>query len=123
MMMRGVLAINWNYPGDSIPAFVTLMFMPFSYSIAYGLIAGIICYAVINTTTWAVGKISGGRVLPPDYDNKEYWSIRSDSPRAQPWFIRAMKGDKLFWRPQDTDSFELESTEARVETIVTATKV
>ncbi|CAN9099563.1 unnamed protein product [Alternaria alternata] len=115
MMMRGVLAINWNYPGDSIPAFVTLMFMPFSYSIAYGLIAGIMCFAIINTFTWALGAISGGRLLPPDYDNKEYWSFRSDSPRAQPWFIRAMKGDKKFWRPQDTDSFELESTEARIE--------
>lgn len=39
MMLKGVLAINWNYVGDAIPAFVTLMFMPFSYSIAYGLIA------------------------------------------------------------------------------------
>lgn len=39
MMMRGVIAINWKYPGDAIPAFITLMFMPFSYSIAYGLIA------------------------------------------------------------------------------------
>ncbi|KAL1793284.1 hypothetical protein ACET3X_008266 [Alternaria dauci] len=115
MMMRGVLAINWNYPGDSIPAFVTLMFMPFSYSIAYGLIAGIMCFAIINTTTWALGAISGGRLLPPDYDDKEYWSFRSDSPRAQPWFIRAIKGEKRFWRPQAADSFELESTEARVE--------
>jgi xanthine/uracil/vitamin C permease (AzgA family) len=77
MMMRGVLAINWNYPGDSIPAFVTLMFMPFSYSIAYGLIAGIMCYTIINGSTWAIGKISRGRLLPPDYDNKEYWSCES----------------------------------------------
>jgi AGZA family xanthine/uracil permease-like MFS transporter len=76
MMMRGVLAINWNYPGDSIPAFVTLMFMPFSYSIAYGLIAGIMCYAIINTTTWALATISRGKLLPPDYDNKEYWSCK-----------------------------------------------
>ncbi|KAH7377628.1 purine transporter [Pyrenochaeta sp. MPI-SDFR-AT-0127] len=77
MMMRGVLAINWNYPGDSIPAFVTLMFMPFSYSIAYGLIAGILCYTVINTITWAIAKISSDRIVPPDYDNKEYWSCKS----------------------------------------------
>ena len=77
MMMRGVLAINWNYPGDSIPAFVTLMFMPFSYSIAYGLIAGIMCYAIINSVTWFVGFVSRGRLLPPDYDNKEYWSCKS----------------------------------------------
>lgn len=76
MMMRGVLAINWNYPGDSIPAFVTLMFMPFSYSIAYGLIAGILCYSIINTITWALAKISSDRIVPPDYDNKEYWSCK-----------------------------------------------
>jgi AGZA family xanthine/uracil permease-like MFS transporter len=132
MMMRGVLAINWNYPGDSIPAFVTLMFMPFSYSIAYGLIAGIMCYAIINGTTWFVGFVTRGKILPPDYDNKEYWSckfcittlaststksplVHSDSPRSQPWFIRAIHGDKKFWKPQSDDQFELESTEHRTK--------
>jgi adenine/guanine/hypoxanthine permease len=39
MMMRQVVSINWMYIGDAVPAFVTLMFIPFSYSIAYGLIA------------------------------------------------------------------------------------
>ncbi|KAJ4318228.1 hypothetical protein N0V94_004510 [Neodidymelliopsis sp. IMI 364377] len=115
MMMRGITAINWNYPGDSIPAFITLMFMPFSYSIAYGLVAGIMCYAIINTFTWALGAISRGRLLPPDYDNKEYWSFRADSARNQPWFIRAIKGDKRFWRPEDNDSFELQSAEIRTK--------
>ena len=80
MMMRGMTAINWNYPGDSIPAFVTLMFMPFSYSIAYGLVAGIMCYTILNTVTWALGAVSGGRLLPPEYDNKEYWSCKSTYP-------------------------------------------
>ncbi|KAF3047611.1 hypothetical protein E8E12_010832 [Didymella heteroderae] len=115
MMMRGMTAINWNYPGDSIPAFVTLMFMPFSYSIAYGLVAGIMCYAIINTFTWALGAVSRGRLLPPDYDDKEYWSFRADSARNQPWFIRAIKGDKRFWRPESNDSFELQSAEIRTK--------
>jgi AGZA family xanthine/uracil permease-like MFS transporter len=131
MMMRGVLAINWNYPGDAIPAFVTLMFMPFSYSIAYGLIAGILTYTIINTTTWVIAKISSNRILPPDYDNKEYWSrkllsptnvkpkltpiVRADNPRGQPWFIRAIKGEKQFWRNPETESFELRSTEVQTK--------
>ncbi|KAF1923566.1 purine transporter [Didymella exigua CBS 183.55] len=115
MMMRGMTAINWNYPGDSIPAFVTLMFMPFSYSIAYGLVAGIMCYAILNTFTWALGAVSRGRILPPDYDDKEYWSFRADSARNQPWFIRAIKGDKRFWRPESNDSFELQSAEIRTK--------
>jgi AGZA family xanthine/uracil permease-like MFS transporter len=131
MMMRGVLAINWNYPGDAIPAFVTLMFMPFSYSIAYGLIAGILTYTIINTTTWVIAKLSSNRILPPDYDNKEYWSrkllsptnakpklipiVRADNPRGQPWFIRAIKGEKQFWRNPETESFELRSTEVQTK--------
>ncbi|OCT53885.1 putative xanthine/uracil permease [Cladophialophora carrionii] len=39
MMARSIVDINWKYAGDALPAFVTLIFMPFSYSIAYGLIA------------------------------------------------------------------------------------
>lgn len=39
LMIRQVTAINWKYIGDALPAFVTLAFMPLSYSIAYGLIA------------------------------------------------------------------------------------
>ncbi len=76
MMMRGVVAINWNYPGDSIPAFVTLMFIPFSYSIAYGLIAGILCYTIINSAIGLITLISRNQIMPPDYDNKEYWSSK-----------------------------------------------
>lgn len=39
LMLRQIGAINWNYAGDAIPSFVTIIFIPFSYSVAYGLIA------------------------------------------------------------------------------------
>ena len=39
MMIRQVTRINWSYIGDAIPSFVTLAFIPFSYSCAYGLLA------------------------------------------------------------------------------------
>lgn len=42
LMIRQVVSINWGYIGDAIPAFVTLSFIPFSYSVAYGLIAYVI---------------------------------------------------------------------------------
>lgn len=38
-MIRQVTAVNWRYAGDAIPSFVTIAFIPFSYSVAYGLIA------------------------------------------------------------------------------------
>lgn len=38
-MIRQVVTINWAYIGDAVPSFVTLALMPFTYSVAYGLIA------------------------------------------------------------------------------------
>ncbi|KAF4549885.1 Permease family protein [Elsinoe fawcettii] len=98
MMMRGVVAINWKYPGDAIPAFITLMFMPFSYSIAYGLIAGLLSYAVINSTIWLLKVVSRGRIVPPDYDSKETWSFRYSDENDPHWLVRAVQGDRQFWK-------------------------
>lgn len=39
LMATSAKDINWRYLGDSIPAFLTIAVMPFTYSIAYGLIA------------------------------------------------------------------------------------
>jgi AGZA family xanthine/uracil permease-like MFS transporter len=39
MMIRQVTQINWRYVGDVLPSFVVMTFIPFSYSVAYGLIA------------------------------------------------------------------------------------
>ena len=76
-MMRQVTSINWRYIGDAIPAFVTLMFIPFSYSAAYGLIAGLMVYTTLNGMTYLTGLISGGHIVPDDQDAREYWSCKS----------------------------------------------
>ncbi|KAK3352181.1 xanthine/uracil permease family protein-like protein, partial [Lasiosphaeria hispida] len=73
MMMRQVVSINWKYIGDAVPAFVTLLFIPFSYSIAYGLIAGLITHAIINGTIFIIRKVSRDRLLPEDFNKREQW--------------------------------------------------
>lgn len=73
-MMRQVTSINWRYIGDAIPAFVTLMFIPFSYSAAYGLIAGLTIYVALNGMAYLTELVSGGRIVPDDQDSREYWS-------------------------------------------------
>jgi AGZA family xanthine/uracil permease-like MFS transporter len=40
-MTQGVAKINWRYYGDAIPAFVTMVMMPLTYNIGYGIIGGI----------------------------------------------------------------------------------
>ncbi|KAK6340829.1 hypothetical protein TWF696_009147 [Orbilia brochopaga] len=103
MMMKAVMGINWNYPGDAIPAFATLVFMPFSYSIAYGLIAGLMSYTILNGIAWFVKLITGGRIAPADEDLKEYWTYKLPENAATPWFIRAMRGEKRFWADPSKD--------------------
>ena len=73
MMMVSVTEINWRYLGDAIPAFVGIFLMPYTYSIANGLIGSICLYITINTLVWVVEKVSGGRLVP---ENKALWAGR-----------------------------------------------
>jgi adenine/guanine/hypoxanthine permease len=99
MMMRQVREVNWSYIGDALPAFVTIATMPFTYSVSYGLIAGLFTYTGLNGMIYLTNLISRGRIEPPDADNAEYWTIipRGGTP---PWFVRAAQG-KLWRRGRD----------------------
>ncbi|AEO64945.1 uncharacterized protein THITE_2111338 [Thermothielavioides terrestris NRRL 8126] len=99
MMVQAVTDINWKYLGDSLPAFVTIALMPFTYSIADGLIGGICLYILINTLVWIIEKASGGRIVPPNKELKEPWSLVTDGGIMPPWMGRLAKGKKDFWRP------------------------
>ncbi|XWS08352.1 hypothetical protein CRYUN_Cryun41cG0072400 [Craigia yunnanensis] len=52
LMMRAVVEIEWDDMRQAIPAFVTLILMPLTYSIAYGLIGGIGTYIVLHIWDW-----------------------------------------------------------------------
>ena len=103
LMAKNIVDINWGYLGDAIPAFLTVMIMPFAYNIAYGLIAGICSYIAINTIPAFFRWITKGKFSPPDWDRKDvYW----DSQRSYfvpPWLKRLCKGDKYFWKGDDED--------------------
>ncbi|CAI9261667.1 unnamed protein product [Lactuca saligna] len=57
LMMRSVVEIDWNDMKQAIPAFMTLILMPLTYSIAYGLIGGIGTYLVLNLWDWGEGLL------------------------------------------------------------------
>jgi len=48
VMLRNVIDIEWNDLTHSIPAGMTILVMPFTYSIAYGIAAGIVSYPLIK---------------------------------------------------------------------------
>lgn len=68
LMMKSVLEIDWENMREAIPAFVTLIVMPTTYSIAYGLIGGIGTYIVLHLWDWtkdAYRSVAGKRIQSP----------------------------------------------------------
>jgi len=92
MMASAAKEINWLYFGDALPAFITLAVMPFTYSIADGLIAGIISYIFINTVIWLIEVVTRGRIVPADKHLKEAWTYKIKGGLLPAWVVRMSKG-------------------------------
>ncbi|PHH61229.1 hypothetical protein CDD81_663 [Ophiocordyceps australis] len=92
-MIPQIRSINWDYIGDLLPSFIVMALIPLSYSVAYGLVAGILVYTLLNSLIGLVIYLSSGRIEPHHYDLKEYWSFRGTG-RA-PWFVRAYRARRL----------------------------
>ena len=57
-MIEPIREINLEEYSESIPAFLTMIMMPFSYSISDGIIFGVISYILIKLFTGKVKDIS-----------------------------------------------------------------
>lgn len=57
LMMTQVTEIDWNAPEIALPAFVTIIMMPFSYSITNGIGAGFVAYLVVQLARGRVRDI------------------------------------------------------------------
>lgn len=51
LMIQGITNIDWDDITEAVPAFLTIVFMPFAYSIADGIAMGFISYALIKLFT------------------------------------------------------------------------
>ena len=58
MMMRQAADIDWSNSTMAVPAFLTMVMMPFTYSIADGIARGIISYCAIMTGTGKFKEIN-----------------------------------------------------------------
>ncbi|KIL58597.1 hypothetical protein M378DRAFT_170416 [Amanita muscaria Koide BX008] len=107
MMIRNVTEVNWDYIGDAVPAFLTLIIIPLTYNIAYGVIAGILSYILLNGTAFVLKKLSGGVMVPPNYDEAELWVVPPGS-MIPIWIL------KLLGRERQEPEIELESPAEKV---------
>ncbi|KAI4372900.1 hypothetical protein MLD38_011081 [Melastoma candidum] len=63
MMMKAVVEVEWGDMRQAIPAFMTMILMPLTYSIAYGLVGGIGTYIVLHAWDWTRVLLERGGLL------------------------------------------------------------
>ena len=62
-MLRGVTHIDFDDLSEAIPSFLTIIFIPLSYSIADGIMLGIISYVLINAIVGKAKKLTPTMIL------------------------------------------------------------
>jgi len=63
LMLRNVVDIQWDDIAHAIPAGLTILIMPLTYSIAYGIAAGLISYPIAKAAVGEASDISAGQWL------------------------------------------------------------
>ena len=57
LMLSSVADIDWRDVGESLPAFVALAWMPFTYSISDGIMFGVISYTIVNALSGKFARV------------------------------------------------------------------
>ncbi|MDR1586570.1 MAG: NCS2 family permease [Treponema sp.] len=58
LMMKPVTSIDFTDPTEGIPAFLAIVMMPFAYSIAEGIVYGVISYVILKVITGKLKDIT-----------------------------------------------------------------
>jgi AGZA family xanthine/uracil permease-like MFS transporter len=57
-MMIPLMKINWSNPEESIPSFLTIVLIPFTYSLSVGISFGFISWTVLKLITGKTSEIN-----------------------------------------------------------------
>jgi AGZA family xanthine/uracil permease-like MFS transporter len=57
LMIINILKIRWENVQEAVPAFLTMIAMPMTYSVAYGFIAGIFGWILINGSVFCINFV------------------------------------------------------------------
>ncbi|CAO1637120.1 unnamed protein product [Sympodiomycopsis kandeliae] len=114
-MLRNAAYISWSFPSDAIPAFITIIGMPLTYSIAYGIIGGVISWIILHWTPTLIHYASFKYIPMPygwDTDKEPYTLWQMVDGRGwrgvldlilPPWMLRLLGGKAKFWQPSQEE--------------------
>ena len=60
-MLQNIVDIQWDDITHAIPAGMTILVMPLTFSIAYGIAAGIVTYPVVKAARGELGDVRLGQ--------------------------------------------------------------
>ena len=60
LMIGGVKDVDWSDPATAVPAFMTIVMMPLTYNISYGIAFGLISYVFVKIFTGRIKDINVG---------------------------------------------------------------
>lgn len=81
-MVKSITKINWEDPKIAIPSFVTLMLMPLTYSIAYGVIGGLMVHSVIAGTDFIIVKLKDRFGGEAEVEIEEHHEVVIEEPQV-----------------------------------------
>ncbi|HPU18223.1 MAG TPA: NCS2 family permease, partial [Bacillota bacterium] len=58
LMISCVTKIEWDNPAVALPSFMTIVMMPFTYNISYGIAFGLMSFVAVKLFTGDVKKIN-----------------------------------------------------------------
>ena len=105
LMVINIIRINWASVQEAVPSFLTIAVMPLTYSIAYGLIAGIMSYIWIHLMLLAWNYIHA--LLFPASFPAEAKAAGNGNPFKAAWYLTANPPE-----PKDLVEFPTEENEA-----------
>ena len=84
LMARSLADIKWSDPCHAFSAFVTVIIMPLTYSIAYGLIAGITSWVICKGFFMIVKAVTGiaDPTEDPVVEEAEEETLKKDEPEV-----------------------------------------
>jgi len=110
MMFQNLAKVQWNKFDHGLTAFVTVLLMPLTYSIAYGIIGGVMVWVALQVTFWVL-SLFGIKREGADEEEDAKVVAKAVSETADEEDSNVKKGNELTVARGDCEEGEFEEVE------------
>lgn len=97
LMSRNATMIPWEFPGEAVPAFLTITLMPLTFSVVNGILAGILSYILIHILARIITFATHGSLVPLSPLDSDDCDLNDRRVSTLPPWISALKACFSRW--------------------------